>query len=52
MYPAFITVGSLLILMLSTFASDFMAASTILVSTSYHLKSVRRVIVAVRAFQV
>lgn len=52
MYLAFIAVGPLLILMLSTFASDFMAASTILLSTSCHLKSLRHVIVVVRAFQV
>lgn len=37
MYPAFI-VGSLLPLMLPTFSSDFIAAGTILVSTSCHLK--------------
>lgn len=50
MYPEFITGGSLL--MLSTFASDYIAAGTILVSPSCHLKCPKLFLVAVRVFRV
>lgn len=50
MYPEFITVGSLL--MLSIFATDYIAAGTILVSSSCHLKCPKLFLVAVRVFHV
>lgn len=52
MYPEFITVGSLFILMLSTFASDYIIAGTILVSPRCHLKCPKLFLVSVRVFQV
>lgn len=52
MYPEFITVGSLLLLMLSTFASDYIEAGTILVSPSCHLKCPKLFVVAIRVLQV